>query len=375
MKLLFAFMLAVVLYLIQYFLYNRLWDKKLYITIDFAETVVEEGSRTTLIETIENRKWMPLPILQIKFATTRTFLFAKEKNASVTDQYYRNEFFSVMPHQRIIRELPFVCEKRGCYRVNGMDVLSRDLFLTEKMFLHMEHEATIYVLPRRIQAEKLSVSMDTLFGNIVKKSYINEDPFEFAGIREYQPYDNMHSINWKDTAKMGALQVNTYNTTFSQEIHIFLNLETQIVAHANKLQEESIRIADAVANWFLFQKIPVGFYTNAKDLYTKEEFVAKAGAGNNHIRNIEIAMARIDLTQAKVNFSELLYAKSVAMNKNVKLVVISNYRKTDMVNIYNLLRDGGFSCSWIIPEFFDIEINEMCMGLPEIKRWEVTYGD
>lgn len=375
MKLLFAFMLAVLLYLVQYFLYSRLWDKKLYITIDFAETVVEEGSRTTLVETIENRKWMPLPILQIKFATTRTFLFAEEKNASVTDQYYRNEFFSVMPHQRIVRELSFICDKRGCYRVNGMDVLSRDLFLTEKMFLHMEHDVTIYVLPRRIKAEKLSFSMDTLFGNIVKKSYINEDPFEFSGIREYQPYDNMHSINWKNTAKEGMLQVNIYHTTFSQEIHIFLNLETQIVPHANKLQEESIRIADAMANWFLSQKIPVGFHTNAKDLYTKEEFTVKAGAGNNHIRNMEIAMARIDLTQVRGNFIELLYEKAMTMSRNVKLVVISNYRKTDLVNTYKQLCEEGFSCSWIMPEFFDVEVSEMCMGLPEFKRWEVTYGD
>ena len=124
MKLLFAFALAVILYFIQYHLYVRMWNRKLNVTIDFAEEIVEEGNQNVLIETIENKKWLPIPILQIKFATTKYFLFAREKTSAVTDQYYRNEFFSIMPYQRVVRELPFICGKRGCYRVNGMDVIS-----------------------------------------------------------------------------------------------------------------------------------------------------------------------------------------------------------------------------------------------------------
>ena len=40
---------------------------------------------------IENNKPLPLPILNVKFATSRSFIFAEEENANVSDRYYRND--------------------------------------------------------------------------------------------------------------------------------------------------------------------------------------------------------------------------------------------------------------------------------------------
>ena len=44
-----------------------------------------------------------------------------------------------------------------------------------------------------------------------------EDPFEYRGIREYQPYDDMRSVNWKATAKTGDLKVNQ-NTNINNDV-------------------------------------------------------------------------------------------------------------------------------------------------------------
>ncbi len=375
MKLLFAFALAVILYFLQYHIYVRLWNRKLNVTIGFAENVVEEGRHNTLIETIENKKWLPIPILQIKFATTRSFIFAKEKMSAVTDQYYRNEFFSIMPYQRVVRELPFVCGKRGCYRVNGMDVISKDLFLTHTMFKHLEHDAVVYVLPKRIPIPELAFSVDTLFGNVVKNSRINEDPFEFAGIRDYQPYDNMHSINWKNTAKRQTIQVNTYYTTYSNEMYVLLNVDTNMVARAEYVKEEAIRIADAVANMFLFSKVPVGFYSNGSDIFTNERFTIEAGAGKNHIETIELALARIDLAAGHSDFMELMDMAAEHIERNTKFVIVSNYRKDDIREKYQAMCDAGFSCAWIVPELHDVEVEDKTLALPNTIKWEVAYGD
>lgn len=373
MKLLFALLVAVVLYVLQYRLYARFWDRDLHITMDFERRIVGEGDRNVLIETIENRKWLPLPILQIKFATTRTFLFPKEETSTVTDQYYRNEFFSVLSYQRIVRELPFVCSKRGCYCVSDMDVIAKDLFLTGMMLEHLEHHEMLCVLPRKIPVTQMPFSIDVLFGNVVRKSHISEDPFEFAGIREYQPYDSMHSINWKNTAKSGVLQVNTYHTTFSQEVHIFLNVEANTVARAELLCEEAIRIADAVANRFLLERVPVGFYTNGRDQFTGEVFGTAAGAGNSHIHNIEIALARVDLTKDKPDFQQLLLERTKELDPHAKILVVSNYRKESMVKAYGALCAAGFSCAWIIPEFYDVEPEETVTSLEHVQKWEVAY--
>ncbi len=373
MKLLLALLVAAILYFLQYRLYERLWNRDLHITIEFEQHIVEEGDRNVLIETIENRKWLPLPILQIKFATTRTFLFPKEETSAVTDQYYRNEFFSVQAYQRIVRRLPFACSKRGCYSVNDMDVIAKDLFLTGKMLSHMEPHVMLYVLPRKIAAAQIPFSMDVLFGSVVRKSHINEDPFEFSGIREYQPYDSMHSINWKNTAKSGILQVNTYHTTFSQEVHIFLNTEANTVARAEQLGEAAIRIADAAADSFLMEHVPVGFYTNGRDLITNAVFETAAGAGSSHIHNIEMALARVDLTKRAADFQELLREKTAELDPHAKILIVSNYRKADIAAAYGALCAAGFSCAWIVPEFPETELEEAVISLGHVQKWEVAY--
>ena len=49
-------------------------------------------------------------------------------------------------------------------------------------------------------ASRFAIEYD-LLGDIEKNLHINEDPFTFAGIRDYQPFDSMHSIKWKTTAR------------------------------------------------------------------------------------------------------------------------------------------------------------------------------
>ena len=146
MKLLIALAAGAALYFAQLLLYRRFWDRDLNISVDFAQSVVREGDGNELVEIISNDKRLPLPVLQVKFAITRRFLFQEQENSKVTDQYYRNDYYSLMPYQKITRRYGFICSKRGCYTMNGMDVVCKDLFLSGMMLRTYEHEASVCVL-------------------------------------------------------------------------------------------------------------------------------------------------------------------------------------------------------------------------------------
>ncbi len=373
MKLLIALLIAVVLFFVQDKIYAYLWDRHLKISLEFKHHIVDSGDQNVLIETIENQKWLPLPILQVKFAASKSFLFQKEEMAAVTDQYYRNEFFSILSYQRIVRELPFICSQRGCFSIKEIDVYAKDLFLTGKLIGHLPQDAMVTVLPRKIKVNQIPFSIDVLYGNVVKKSYVNEDPFEFVGIREYQPYDSLHSINWKNTAKSGMLQVNTYLTTYTQQVYIFLNLEANRLAHAEQIYEESIRVADAIAGRFLYEHIPVGFYTNGRDIFTGDAYGVTAGAGGNHVRNIEIALARIDLKQERLPFVRLLMDQVNELNTQAKILIVSNSRKTDIKEAFQQLCDRGYTCTWVVPEYYDMVVEESRNDPERILKWEIEY--
>lgn len=372
MKLFIALLCGILMYFAQMYLYKRLWDRGLSVTIDFERPVVRAGEENELIEVISNDKWLPLPVVQIKFAITRTFRFKSSDNSAVTDQYYRNDYYSLLPYRRITRKYGFVCTQRGCFRMSGMDVICKDLFLTGIMLRSLKHEEMVCVLPSRIPLEEVPVSARELMGEIIDNIRRNEDPFEFAGIREYQSCDPMNRINWKASARSSELRVNQFNTTFTQRIVLCLNMECHIKWHEDVFIEEEIRIAAALADRFISEHIPVALYTNALDAVTGNVVSIEAGADYPHLRSIELALARID---KGLGTAKLLEAVTGLVEEksydNTEFVIISNYRKQDMVDMYTGMERRGVNVSWIIPEYGMVEPRVTQTGDRRIVKWTV----
>lgn len=373
MKLLIAFAAGFVLYFFQLMLYRRYWDRDLNIDIDFAHDIVREGDDNELIEVISNDKRLPLPVIQVKFAITRSFLFPKQDNSKVTDQYYRNDYFSLMPYQKVTRRYGFVCSRRGYYMMNGMDVICKDLFLSGMMLRSFKHEASVCVLPAYIPVEGYPVNARELMGEITDRVRRNEDPFEFAGIREYRLSDPMNRINWKASASIGELRVNKFDTTFTQRVVICLNLECHIKWHEEVFMEEEIRIAAALADYFISAHIPAALVSNGTDIVSKEAVRVEAGADAAHLRSIEIALARLDASGVKQSFVEML-DKCCRDNEfdNTEYVIISNYRKQDLIDMYGSLRNAGINVSWIIPEYRMVQPKLTQLNDKRIIKWTVS---
>lgn len=374
MKLIVAVALAGLVILIAYEIFEFLWDRNLDVAIDFDRDLLYEGEENTLREVITNAKYLPLPILQIKFSITRTFLFEREENTSVTDLYYRNEFYTVMPFQKITRSYPFVCTHRGLFRMNKMDVICRSLFMGKKMIEPRVHEASVCVLPSKIVPRLVPTQVTNLLGEIEKNMHINEDPFTFAGIRDYQPYDNMHSINWKATARQGNLLVNTYNTTFSKKVVLLLNVETNSMHSVHELQEWAIRIAAHLASFYITRQIPVALYTNGVDEVDKISPNIEAGADMSHIRTIEVALARLDTKERPTAFSKLMEQKVVYLKEPVEYLIISNSRKKDVTEAYANLLAAGHNLHFIIPEFKAYGLEEGYMT-DKYTPWMISDED
>ena len=305
MKLLIAFVLAGVIFFIQRFVYKKLWNKNLDVSISFDREILYEDENNVLEEIITNRKYLPLPILQVKFSITRTFLFERQENTKVTDRYYRNEFFTVMPLQKITRTYPFVCSHRGFFHMENMDVICRSFFMDAKMIDTRVHEASVCVLPGHIAHEDVPTSVNDLLGDIEKNLHINEDPFTFAGIRDYQPYDSMKSINWKATAKTGDLRVNMRDYTSQKVVRIFLNLEDSGVIKRPEAAEAAIKVAAGLVKNFTSDDMEYAFYSNGVDCLSHQPIKMKVSRGKNHEREIYRALARIDLKEECRDMAEL----------------------------------------------------------------------
>src|SRR5690606_32141098 len=98
---------------LQRLLYSRYWSSRLSANLDFSARVGQEGEQIFLNEQITSSKPLPLPWLTVKFQVSRHLLFPDNVNATVSDDYYREDLFSLGMYQRITRKLPVQLKRRG----------------------------------------------------------------------------------------------------------------------------------------------------------------------------------------------------------------------------------------------------------------------
>lgn len=142
------------------------------------------------------------------------------------------------------------------------------------------------------------------------KRHMLEDPFEYRGIREYAPYDEMKTINWKATARTGDLMVNIRNYTSLRAVRIFLNLADTGILKNEQLVELCISIAARFAGELLEQGIRVAVYANGEDVLTGDPMKMQPSAGPGHMESINRAFARISLEEGVYPFGELFRGRT-----------------------------------------------------------------
>ena len=298
-------LLAAILYMIQRLVYMKLWARQLEVDIHFEGKEIFEGERGRLVETITNSKRLPLPMIKCKFLTSRNLMFDNATVNQNTDNYYRNDVFTLGGREKITRTIAFKAAKRGLYNITSAELVGTDMFFTLETVLMKKIYDEIYVLPRPFNTSEFRNSLQWINGEIKSKAHLIEDPFEFRGIREYQPYDSMKSINWKATAKTGELRVNMKDFTSQKVVRIFLNLEDSGIIKRNEAQEAAIKVAAGLVRSFTEEDMEFALYSNGVDCLSHQPIRIHRSRGKIHEREIYRALARIDVKEETENMTKL----------------------------------------------------------------------
>lgn len=370
MILLVAFICALFLIWLQRQIYAKYWNSNLDVKITYKSVDCIAGEENELVEIITNNKRLPLPVLHVKFDTPKSFIFENEDNSSITDYYYRDDVFTILGNQSVKRTLKFKCSNRGCFYMRDVSITSSDLFLQLILTDRRKNSAVIHVFPKKIDTSAFDIPFNTITGSIVTNKTLVEDPFEFKGIRNYQPFDSMKNINWKSSAKNNELMVNTFFMTASPNVKILLNLDTHLYTRDERLLEIIISIASSLAERLINAGIPVGIITNGQDIYTKDQILRHSGNGANHMLILDKDLARLDIHGNLFDFSSILKKEMTVSKENTYYIIISNNRSSEIVSQYNNSRDMGISSFFIIPEMKNVEITEV---IPEMIKWDIEY--
>ncbi|MBD9083535.1 MAG: DUF58 domain-containing protein [Lachnospiraceae bacterium] len=301
---------ALLLYLGQKTIYQKVWHKNLRVRLSFQEEGIWEGQESTLSEIIENQKKLPLTMLKVKFQTDRHLLFADTKGSRTTDKFYRNDIFQIGALEKVTRVLRFTAGRRGYYTIAEADLVASDLFLTAQYTATADIcHSSLYVYPKPFSHPEFRQSLKQLSGQVLTKRHLQEDPFEYRGIREYQPQDDLKSINWKATARTGEFKVNQKNYTAEKSVRIFINLEDTGILKKEDCVEASLQIATALLLLFLEQGMQVAVYCNGVDVLHNEPCILEAGGGIRQREAVLRAFALIDTSKPVRSFTELFSSR------------------------------------------------------------------
>lgn len=342
-------LIALFIFFAQQYLYRKLWNRNLTASLSFQSESMFEGEQGSLREIVENHKRLPLSMLKVKFQTSRNLVFDTTKGSRTTDQYYRNDVFHVGGGEKITRSIPFTGGRRGYYQITSIDLVASDLFLTTEMVETLPANKWIYVYPRPYDSREFQLSLQQLNGEILTRRHLLEDPFEYRGIREYQPFDDMRSINWKATAKTEELKVNQKNYTALPSIRIFFNIEDRGVLKKEECVEACFQIAAGLGKFYLHQGVRVSIYGNGVDMDTQKPVAIEAGNGRGQLEQIYRTLARVDTAKPVVDFQDFFGEKLLKDAESSITCIIAPNHYEPFVKLMEAFQETGKEYIWFYP--------------------------
>lgn len=373
--------------------YAKNWDKNLTVSLRFLRDFVYAGEQVELTEQLENRKRLALPVLEVAFHLDKNLVFGDYENTSVSDFTYKRDIFALLGSQRVTRKLTLDCTKRGYYRINQSQLTAFSMLHGKRFSVECPADADLFVYAKGCNVSDIFLVCEQMMGSVQCAKRLYEDPFAFSSIREYTIADPMKTINWKASARTGELMVNTFESSLTEKVMIYLDLEDSGILKQEYLIEESVSVAASLARRLIGRGMEVGLCLNVETRalsgIIREKLPVPATDENRPFLWIEPAGGRKQLTcieqiladckpeQVAVPFAELLVRPKdgftqASSSKDAFTVLIS---KNVVQNQAAAVQFGAKQnqAVWVIPcpknEKPDLEApDNICLLKREVER-------
>ncbi len=241
---------------------------------DFTPRQVTFGETATVTYAVENRKWLPVPWLEVE-----DDLSVEIEMPGVTlhpsykgDRQLFITGMSLWANQRVTRRYQVVPLARGVWTFGPTYLRAGDPFgfmERERKVNPFDSRADLVVLPIVAPLTRFALPARNPFGDLTTQRRLIEDASQVIGARDYQPGDAMRRIHWKATARSTTLQSKVHPFTTTHTLSIFLDIHTLMNPTQGlnpDLFELAIAAAASVASWAAAGRYAVGLYTNGLPL-------------------------------------------------------------------------------------------------------------
>ena len=269
----------------------------------------------------------PNPV-EIELETNYAFPVVLKIIDELPKQFQVRDFLmetSLKPNEITKLKYEVTPKERGVYQFGALNVFaSTALRIVSKRYrFDQARETAVY--PSYIQMRKFEFlainNRLTEFG--LKKIRRIGHTMEFEQIKNYVNGDDIRTINWKATAKKGALMVNQYQDEKSQPIYSLIDVGRVMKMPFNglKLLDYAINSTLAFSNIALLKNDKAGMLTFSK----KVENLVPASSKKSNLSVINEVLYKIDTDYLDSDFGYLYGMIKRKINQRSLLILYTNF--------------------------------------------------
>lgn len=249
-----------------------------------------------------------------------------------------------------------VCGQRGYYPFPALHITVRDHFGLAQRERTLSTPGQLFVLPPVLRVRRVVIRpRQTRVYSGAIPARIGGPGVEFFGVREYQPGDSPHWINWRASARHPQV---IFSNEFEQErvadVGIVLDgrYRTNVIGGDRSLFEYAVLAAAAMADAFINQGNRVGFL-----LYGRYLNWTFPGYGKIQRERILQALSHAEPGESQV-FADLGYIPARLFPSHSQIVLVSPLVEDDL-EVLVRLRSRGYQVMVISPDPVAFELDNL----------------
>ena len=323
--------------------WSRLSLRKVTCQRSLSEQRAFPGEYLELQFRLANRKLLPLPWIQVESSMPRDFATRVAPSFDLPEDYgIMCKSLSLLWYSAVSWREQLYCHKRGYYKLGVLTVISGDIFGFYPRSLSAQAEDYVIVYPALFPVSDLCIPPLYPMGETKIERRLFEDPTRVAGVREYRSSDSLRHIHWKATARRQDLQIKVFEPTTSQNLALFLAVDSFKDGEIFKEKDYELGLSTAasIAHDFIRCSTPVGLFVNTRLADTGRPVHLMPGGGTAQLVTILESLAKAT-SSASSSFSDFLAGQRKGLPWGTTLVfILSDISERTLANLRALRANG-----------------------------------
>ena len=363
------------------------WSLHLSARREISREKANIGNTVAVVVTLQNKHWLPIPWLLVEDLLSRRALVHRPPSLEVVGRRLQLASFRGQGRKTIMYQLK--CNRRGYFQIGPTIVETGDVFGLYRRYRLLSEPRYLLVYPEVIRLEGYDIASRRPIGEVRMTYRLFEDPTRMAGVRAYQAGDPLNRINWRATARTGALQSKIYEPSTVSGATLLLDFHEKSFdpQHEPVRSELSVTMTASIAGALCEMGQQVGVVTNGRDAgewdrhqeIEREQLATRKAAreaavrderhrlqplviptarGATQLPQILEMLARVELSDG-LRFAQLVREATSRLPRSATVIAVLSIVTPEMAVALGTLRRRGYAVTAIINTHEEFQFAEM----------------